>query len=190
MADLGLSAEEILKQEFEYARETATQAQNDRTTVVGLYLFLAGGVSSLVIAGLPSAAPRSLEFPSVALAILFGLLGVVGLFTLMKLVRLRQAWYDSATAMTKIKEFYLVRFPDLKDAFHWNADSLPPPGKPWTITFNLALLVMLLDSAVMGVAAHLTGFRVPFGEYAVDAFVAVIFFAWQVFYYFFQLPAG
>ena len=45
-----LHPEEILKLEFEYARETAAQAQNDRTIIVNLYLLLVGGAGSLLFA--------------------------------------------------------------------------------------------------------------------------------------------
>lgn len=195
MAQSDLKAEEILELEFEYARETAAQAQNDRTTIVNLYLLLVGGVGSLVL-GLPqilsdnTRVSPTTPIPPNAYVLLFTLLGVTGFFMLMKLVRLRQAWFESVRAMNQIKKFYLQRFPDLEAAFLWKADTIPAPGKPWTITFNLSVLVMLLDSTAIAIAVHMTGLRLANGEYALDIFAAVIFFAWQMLYYFFQLPFG
>ncbi|HEX9075260.1 MAG TPA: hypothetical protein VF932_05750, partial [Anaerolineae bacterium] len=147
MTQSDLKAEEILELEFEYARETAGQAQNDRTTIVNLYLLLVGGVGSLVL-GLPqilsdNRVPATTPISSNAYVLLFTLLGITGFFMLMKLVRLRQAWFESVRAMNQIKKFYLQRFPDLDGAFLWKAETIPAPGKPWTITFNLSVLVML-----------------------------------------------
>lgn len=184
---LNLEPQEILKLEFGYAEKTAMQAQDDRTTVVNLYLLLVGGVSSAAVA-LPQLSVRGLVVPPGAYALLFGILGLIGFFTLMKLVRLRQAWYDSAQTMAQIRDFYLARFPELSPAFRWKTETIPPPGKPWTITFNLSLLVALIDSLSIAVAVYFTGLRVPGADYAVPLFAAVIFLMWQVWFYFFQLP--
>ncbi len=182
MADLNLESNEILEWEFHYARETAAQAQNDRTTILNLYLLIVGAIGSAMLA-LPSR-----DVPRGAYALLFGLLGVVGLFTLLKLIRLRQAWHDSVLAMNQIKDFYLAHYPSLEKAFHWRTTSVPPLGKLWTITFDLALLVALVDSVAMGVAIHLSGWRLPLGDYALDLFAACVFFLWQAWIYFYQLP--
>jgi hypothetical protein len=187
MADLNLHAEEILELEFEYARETAAQAQNDRTTVVNLYLLLVGGVGSIGVA-LPQLGLRTgFDVPRLGYALLFALLGVIGFFTVMKLVRLRQAWYESVHAMNTIKKFYLDRFPELDAAFDWKVGSIPALGKPWTITFNLSLLVALVDCAAIAVGFHFAD------QYLANAdifgiFAAVLFFLWQIWFYFLQLP--
>ncbi len=187
MANLELDPEEILELEFEYARETAAQAQSDRTTIVNLYLLLVGGVSSAAVA-LPQLASRGFDVPRGAYSLLFALLGLIGFFTVMKLIRLRQAWYDSARAMSQIKDFYLEKFPDLKPALRWTTETIPAPGKPWTITFNLALLVALVDSVALAVAVDFTDLRVSGHDYAAPLLAAAIFFLWQVWFYFIQLP--
>ncbi len=187
MANLELDPEEILELEFEYARETAAQAQSDRTTIVNLYLLLVGGVSSAAVA-LPQLASRGFDVPRCAYSLLFALLGLIGFFTVMKLIRLRQAWYDSALAMSQIKDFYLDKFPDLKPAFRWTTETIPAPGKPWTITFNLALLVALVDSVALAVAVDFTDLRVSGHDYVAPLLAAAIFFFWQVWFYFIQLP--
>lgn len=185
MTDVNLNPEEILKLEFEYAQTTAEQAQDDRATVLNLYLLLVGGVGSIIV-GLGQASGSDL--PRGIYVIVFGLLALIGFFTLMKLVRLRQAWHDSALTMNQIKDFYVERFPELAQALRWRTTTIPPLGKAWTITFSLALLVAIIDSTALAVAFYFTGIRIPQNEYAVPAFAALIFFLWQIWFYFFQLP--
>lgn len=186
--DLKLDPEEILELEFEYARETAAQSQNDRTTIVNLYLLLVGGTGSIALALPQFTQAPGFQLPREAYGIWFALLGMIGFFTLMKLIRLRQAWYDSAKAMSQIKDFYLDKFPDLKPAFRWKTATIPAPGKPWTITFNLAVLVAVVDSVALAVAVHFAGLRIPIANYAVEVVAAVLYFLWQLWFYFFQLP--
>lgn len=187
MSNVNLNPEEILKLEFEYAQTTAEQAQDDRATILNLYLLLAGGVGSIIV-GLGQASGSDL--PRGVYVLVFGLLALIGFFTLMKLVRLRQAWYDSVLTMNRIKDFYVEKFPDLANALRWRTTTIPPPGKWWTITFNLALLVAIIDSTALAVAMHFTGVRLPFHDYAAPTFAALVFFLWQVWFYFFQLPTN
>ncbi len=181
-----LHIEEILKLEFEYARETAMQAQNDRTTVVNLYLILVGAVGSLGLV-LPSLPNPALELPEEALALLFALIGVIGVLTFLKLIRLRQAWQDSTLAMNQIKDFYLARFPDLAGAFHWRTETLPAPGRAWTITFILALMIALIDSVAFGAAAQLLRVRDGTPGLIIDLLVSAFALVLQALIYFYQL---
>jgi hypothetical protein len=67
----------------------------------------------------------------------------------LKLIRLRQAWHDSARAMNQIKDFYIQHVEDpemLRSAFRWKTETLPPPDKPWTVFFYSAMLIGFLDS--------------------------------------------
>lgn len=146
-----LDPDEILQQEFEYARETALQANNDRTQVVNLYVILVGGLGSLAL-GLPA-----LALATEVLAVLLGVIGVLGVFNVLKLIRLRQAWHDSALAMNRVKDFYLAHYPEMAPAFRWRTETLPPPGKLGTITFDLTVLVALIDSLAIGGAVFLLG---------------------------------
>jgi hypothetical protein len=187
VSTLNLQPEEILKLEFEYARETAAQAQNDRTAVVNLYLLLVGGVGSIGIA-LPQLGPRSgFDVPRSGYALMFMLLGLIGFFTVMKLVRLRQSWYESVHAMNTIKKFYIDRFPEVNAAFDWQVGSIPALGKPWTITFNLSLMVALVDCAAIAVGFHFADQYLANPD-MVGVFAAVLFLLWQIYFYFFQLP--
>jgi len=189
-SDLNLRPAEILELEFKYASQTAAQSQNDRTIVVNLYLFLVGGVGSLALGLLQSSSTNALQIPRAGYALLFALLACSGFFTMFKLVRLRQAWHDSALAMNRIKDYYLEKFPELASAFRWRTDSIPAPGKPFTISFNLVLLVAIVDSLMLAAAMNFMGVRITLGEYVVETFTALLYFAWQIWFYFFQLPVG
>ncbi len=137
-----LDPDEILHQEFEYARETSLQANADRTQIVNLYVILVGGVGSLAL-GLNDLAAE-------LLAVIFFVIGLLGLFNVLKLIRLRQAWHDSALAMNRIKDFYMQYYPEITPAFRWRTATIPPPGKMGTITFDLVVLVALIDSLAVG----------------------------------------
>lgn len=184
-----LHAEEILRLEFEYARETAAQAQNDRTVIVNLYLILVGGVGSILLAVVSLADPARFEIPGAALSFLFGVLGVLGALTLIKLIRLRMAWYDSVRAMNAIKEYYLERFPTLESAIIWRSKSIPALGKAWTITFVLSLMVILLDSTAFAAAMHVVEWRTGLAQAVLDLIVFILAFGLQVLFYFYELRA-
>lgn len=182
-----LRAEQILALEFEYARETATQAQTDRTVIVNLYLILVGGAGSLLLAAESIAPAVRVNIPAQALALLFFVLGVLGVLTLFKLVRLRQAWYGSVTAMNRIKDYYLEAFPELERALIWKTASIPPLGKAWSITFILSLMVIVLSSTAFAVALHFLEFWSGSTQVWLDAIAFVLIFGLQVLFYFYQL---
>ena len=183
-----LHSEKILELEFEYARDTAGQAVNDRTAVVNIYLLLVGGVGS-VLAALAALSPsQQIEIPHNAFALAFLLLGLVGFFTIFKLIRIRQAWYESVVEMNRIKEFYIEHFPALAKAFAWRMETIPSQGKTWSVTFILALLVALIDSSAMGVAVHLASSSSANPWLDAVAFLAMMVV--QIGFYFYQLSPG
>ena len=112
------------------------------------------------------------ELPRGAYGALLGALALLGLFTVLKLIKLRQAWYDSVLAMNRIKDFYLTHFPELAPAFRWRTASIPPPGRAFTITFDLAALVALIDSAAFGAALAVQRTAAPLAVGAALAFLA------------------
>lgn len=182
-----LEPEEILKLEFEYASRTAEQAQDDRTAILNLYLLLAGGVGSITVALPQLGFPAAPTLPPIAYTVTLGLVGIAGFFVVFQLIRLRQAWYDSVLTMNRIKDFYLEKFPALDKAFRWRTHTIPPLGKLATITFNLAILVMIIDSAAIGIAVFFLNLRLANSEYLVPVFAALLYFLWQLWFYFFQL---
>ena len=179
-----LDPDEILRQEFEYAREASLQSNSDRAQVVNLFLLLVGGVGSIALA-LPQLAPgRGIRLPPAVFAVVFFLIGLLGLFTVFKLIRLRQAWHDSVLTMNRIKDFYLAHYPELAPAFRWRTETIPPPGLIGTITFDLAMLVALIDSLAVGGGMFFLNLRFP-APFAVVS--ALAFFALQTWLYFWLL---
>jgi len=142
-----LPASDILSREFEYARITASEAMEQRHTMVNFYLLLSGVVASGAVAVMA----QDTELPPAVGTALLWLLCGIGWIYFLAIVRLRQAWHDSARTMNQIKEFYIrhaAHFDDstMRTAFRWQAHTLPPPGKPWTVFFYSATLIALLDS--------------------------------------------
>jgi hypothetical protein len=185
-----LHEEKILELEFEYARETAMQAQSDRTVVVNLYLILVGGVGSLLLAVTSFSGAGNSTLTTEAVGGLFLLIAVLGFLTLFKLIRLREAWYDSAATMNVIKKYYLERFPDLVTAFRWHPTTIPALDKPWSITFILSAMVMLLDCAALGGGVYfLSGFGAGPGAW-LAAGAALLGLGAQLRFYFYELSRG
>lgn len=156
-----LTAENILTQEFGYANITAYQAQEDRARFFGLYLTLVGILAAALgaVSQLGGIFNRELLLPIGALLLaLAGLLGII-FFTL--LIRLRQAWFNSALAMNTIKEFYIeqldAEFPGVHKAFLWRLTSLPTADKRGTPTYIVCYTTASISSFCLGLAFGITG---------------------------------
>jgi hypothetical protein len=187
---------DILAWEFEYARTTASEAMQDRLTMVNFYLLTTGVIASGVVFALggESKLPGFLG-TSLGTGLLWLLCGI-GWIHFLKIIRLRQAWHDSAKTMNRIKEFYIERVegiaPDvLWTAFRWRPETLPEPGKPWTLFFYSAVLIAFLNSA-----AYVSGGVLLGPQKVLDAplvggallFFGLSFFALHIGLYFAFLP--
>lgn len=189
---LDLVPEKILILEFKYASETAAQSSNDRTAVVNLYLLLVGGVGTFASTALSSSDSSSSSFklsPRV-LAIVFLALALVGYSFVFKLIRLRQAWYESTKAMNAVKDFYLMRYPELGGALRWQSGTIPEAGKPWSITFNLTLLIVILDSSSLAAAVYFARAAADANRlyYMPEVLAAMLFAYFQERFYTFHMP--
>lgn len=149
---------EILGDEFEYIAGTAAQANEDRGKVTSFYIVSVGSVVAAIL-GVPEISNMQAIQANAAFAILFVLLSAIGVLTLLQLIRLRQAWFDSAKAMGQIKEYCIKYFPEanLEEAFRWRTRTLPRPFKPWSIHFFQALQVELLVGLMVGAAIFFLG---------------------------------
>lgn len=187
-SDNKLSASDILHWEFEYARVTASEAMRDRHTMINFYLLAFGVLASgvLGIIGSDNNLPNT-----IGTALLWVLCGI-GWIYFLKIIRLRQAWQESAKTMNQIKEFYFQHTKEfdsdvLRGAFRWQSNTLPAQGKPWTVFFFSMVLIGFLDSVayVIGglllnidaalVSTLFTGALTLFG---------LLFFAFHIWMYF------
>jgi hypothetical protein len=184
-----LDPADILKLEFEYARVTASEAMQDRHTMVNFYLLVAGVMASGVVGVLTQKA----GLPKTAGTLLLWLLCGIGWLYFLKIIRLRQAWHDSAQAMNQIKDFYAQHVKDfapdeLREAFLWKSETLPRPDKPWTVFFYSAILIAFLDSVAYmagGALLNLTATRyLSLLFLGPLALFGLAFFAFHVWLYF------
>ena len=195
-----LDPDTILRMEYEYARETIEQATEDRRKVFEFFIWVAGALGSVAlalaqidanrvpnIAQLDSALGPSGRIPGLVFALIFWLIGLTGIFTLLYLIRLRQAWHDSMRALVRIKEFYAKRFPQLEEAFHWRAETLPPLNRVGSITFNLSLFIVLLDSLAFGGGVLFLDLRAAISLTTIAVIAGLLTFGWQAFIYFAML---
>ncbi len=147
-----LHATDILQWEFEYARTTASEAMRDRHTMINYYLLAVGIVASGVIAILKS--DSGLQ-AGAGTALLWGLC-IIGWFYFLKIVRLRQAWHESAQAMNQIKEVYVEKLQGgdkeiLEEALRWRQATLPPRAKPMTVFHYSAMLIGFLNAVASSI---------------------------------------
>ena len=148
-----LDPNDILTAEFNYISTTAFQANEDRARVTSFYLasvgsFLAALLSTQFLD--KNLNSRVLHFGFFGL---FALLTILGTITIIQLSRLRAAWYESATAMNQIKEYYISEFPDLGQAVRWRMDTLPDKFKKDSVAFLLAFQVAILSGLTFAAAA-------------------------------------
>src|SRR5215469_11490807 len=130
--DSGLSLENMLLEEFNYAGVTAYQAMEDRARMFNLYLLLVGVLASGLGAVFQLGGSARHYLLPVAILLLL-LTGVLGYVFFLKLIRLRQAHRDSLIAMGKVKTFYIDQFkaylPNIERAFHWRLETIPAGEK-------------------------------------------------------------
>ncbi|UCG25504.1 MAG: hypothetical protein JSW55_05810 [Chloroflexota bacterium] len=152
-----LKADSILAAEFEYIAQTAFQTNEDRAKVSTMYVLTVGSFLAAML-GLRTDLLQT-QFIFLAFAILFALLSLNAGITLLQLVRLRQAWYDSVQAMNQIKDYYVHNLDDLPldGAFRWRQSTLPVKFKPWSVSFLMALQVTILGGAAVGATMVFAG---------------------------------
>ena len=173
-----LQAEDILEWEYEYVRNTASEAMQDRHTMVNFYLVLVGVVASGVLANLD-------KLKGGATLLLWAVCGV-GWFHFLILVRLREAWHESLRALMHIRDFCAqhadMASEELMKAFLWRRETLPAAGKRWSVFYYSALLIAFLDSMAFGVGAYLLNVwmkSVTPPSTAVLIVLSVLFFAYH-----------
>ncbi len=184
-----LDPADILGWEFEYARITASEAMQDRHTMVNFYLLAVGIVATGIVSTLGE---KSSSLPRGTGTVLAWLLCAIGWFDFLSLIRLRQAWQESARAMNCIKEFCIQHAKDiepveLRKAFLWKSNTVPPPDKPWTVFFYSATLIGFLDSVafVVGIVLlHLNAFLSSTWLSWLVLFLGLCFFTFHVALYF------
>lgn len=147
--DPALKLDNMLLEEFNYISTTAYQAMEDRARMFNLYLLLIGVLGSGLAAVYQLGGGLRAFTQVLATGLLF-IAGVMGIAFFVKLIRLRQAWRESAVAMTMIKEYYIKEFsalkPGVEKAFRWRLETLPKGEKLGSVTYVVCATVAFLGS--------------------------------------------
>lgn len=150
---MDLTQEKLLELEFNYIQGTLSQITNDRYTLLNFYIALSTAVGGIGVSLLTFAREIPAAVTLFAIPLLNLLIFFVGIIFVIMQVRLRQAWYESVRAMNTIKTYYMQEFPMLDSAIIWNMKSLPRPQRLWNIHFLGVLLIIIIDSVFLAVAA-------------------------------------
>ncbi len=150
-----LKISEILLKEYDYVRETASQAMNDRHTVVNYFLLITGGVITLVGAILQSI-KFTIDERDLSLQVILLAFNFIGWIYFLKIIRLRQAWMESARSMNHIKKFYVqnsgIARKDCDKVFRWKFQSLPSAHKRSNVFYYSAVLISFFTSIALLIA--------------------------------------
>jgi hypothetical protein len=181
-----ISAEDILTAEFEYIAHTASQANDDRSSVVSFFIIAVGSP----LAAFFSTDLADLHGPTAYLLFtgLFLILAILGTTTILQLARLRGAWYESMLAMNHMKEFLVKNSDsDISGAFRWTFQSAPAKFKPNSVSFYQTLEVAILAGLLFGAFVFflLKSFGTPttFLIWLIAALTGILFTGTQIYMY-------
>lgn len=163
-----LDSGDLLIAEYEYIANTVFQANEDRSRVASFYFVSVGSIVAAILG--TQFAHDNLKSVSLAFALLFVILTVLGALTIAQLARLRAAWHESIEAMNQIKNYYLENHPEAAPAFKWRGKTIPPTDKPFSIANLIAVEVALLGGLTTAAAAYF--FLFLFGD--------IVLWGWSV----------
>jgi hypothetical protein len=144
-------AREIISAEYSYIAQTAFQANEDRARA-WQYFFVTFATLIAALLSTQVDDEQTLQQLYWLFVVIFGLLAVLGLLTILQLVRLRQAWLESVRAMNQIKERLIANDPPLAEYFRWRNSTIPTAFKWRSFGFLQAISVALLSGLALGAA--------------------------------------
>ncbi|GAB4501367.1 MAG: hypothetical protein Fur0035_09090 [Anaerolineales bacterium] len=147
-----LSPGELLIAEFAYLGQTAFQTNEDRARATSFYLVTFGSFIAALVTTQFVLPPEQIPLLDWGFAGLFALLAFLGVSTIVKLARLRQAWFTSVRAMNQVKEYYAAHCDGLAKAFAFNNASLPRKFQ-WKSLGGLMMLEVALVGALTAALA-------------------------------------
>jgi hypothetical protein len=155
-----LDPQPLLLAEFEYARETASQAMHERSSLLSYYLVVVSIMAGGTIELLTFETGQRWHFPSSVSGFLLWGLVVVGWLYYLSLIRLRQAWGDSALAMNRIKALFVAHPKNatrdqVLAGLHWRPETLPALDRKWNVFHYSALLLSFLNGMALALGTLL-----------------------------------
>lgn len=140
---------QLLLRDYDYIRDTAKQAMNDRHTMVNYFLLITGASATIIAASLKEVDIQQGQIKHILAGVAL-IINFVGWIYFMHIVRLRQAWHGSALAMNQIKEFFIQngRVPDeiARSAFLWDTKFVPGAGKKSNVFYYSTMLISFISS--------------------------------------------
>jgi multidrug transporter EmrE-like cation transporter len=181
-----ISAEEILTAEFEYIAHTASQANDDRSSVVSFFIIAVGSPLAAFFSTDLAQIPEQTAYA--LFTGLFLILAILGTTTILQLARLRGAWYESMLAMNHMKEFLIKNSDaDISGAFRWSFSTAPARFKPNSVSFYQALEVAILAGLLFGAFVffllHSLRMQNEFTIWLTSALLGILFAGSQIFVY-------
>jgi hypothetical protein len=182
-AEQTLDPNQILIAEYNYIAQTAFQVNEDRARVAVFYLSAVGGILLAILGAQTQALPTpggSWGFMAV-----FLVLSLSGFLTLLQLVRLRLAWFESMYALNQIKEFYIQQgqIASLPLAFAWRGLTLPSKFKLATLSFLYAVQIAVLSGLTLGAAIMFAGLALGRWWWGLAVAIGVSYALIQIFVY-------
>jgi hypothetical protein len=144
-------ARNVIAAEYSYIAQTAFQANEDRARA-WQYFFVTFATLIAALLSTQVDDEQTLRQLYWLFVVIFGLLAVLGLLTILQLVRLRQAWLESVRAMNQIKERLIADDPALAEYFRWRNSTIPAAFKWRSFGFLQAIAVALLSGLAVGAA--------------------------------------
>lgn len=146
---------ELLKLEFDYAKSTSLQSQSDRLAIVNFFIAIFGAIASISL-GLANSNTTYSNFFSLG----FFVISIIGFVFIIKIIRLRQAWVESAKAMNKIKDYFIQKNPDVGEFIIWKTNTIPKAEKFKTISYLSSFLINILSSISLFLGCYLSDFSI------------------------------
>lgn len=181
-----ISAEEILTAEFEYIAHTASQANDDRSSVVSFFIIAVGSPLAAFFSADLAQIPERTAY--ILFTGLFMILAILGTTTVLQLARLRAAWYESMLAMNHMKEFLVKNSDsDISGAFRWTFHTAPAKFKLNSVSFYQTLEVAILSGLLFGAFVFFLlnslGMRDDLATWSIAAILAFLFTGFQIYLY-------
>jgi len=131
----------ILIAEFNYAAQTAFQANEDRVRVFN-FVF-----ANLLTLGASLVVPFfNISINPAIFSVVFIIIAIIGSLSIIQLIKLRLAWESSVKVMNAIKQYYIAHSPQIDSVFHWRADTIPKRTGIFNITFMMSFTLMIVNS--------------------------------------------
>lgn len=146
----------ILIAEYEYIAQTVFQSNEDRSRAASFYLVTFASFIAALVGAQFDFDPSQVVYVNMGFGVLFTMLAVFGLLTILSLVRLRQAWFESIAALNQIKDYYIAQAgsESFAQAFRWRMTTAPSKFKPNSVGFLLVLQIALLGGVSAAAAAY------------------------------------